>query len=133
MQVWDERKLIFSSDAIDFGEDHYPIAELETAAVYLDSFDGFEYRTLGQPGVGGSQGQVVERRADGDENKISFRHDGKIEDFTFYLADYAHYAAFRGVISDWAEAGVNVVVKQMFDDEFIIREMRYFNTGSEHV
>jgi hypothetical protein len=34
MQVWDERKLIFSSDAMDFGEDHYPITELETAAVY---------------------------------------------------------------------------------------------------
>jgi hypothetical protein len=133
MQVWDKRKLIFSSDAIDFGEDHYPVTELETAAVYLDSFDGFEFRTLGEPGVNSSQGRLVERRADGDDNKISFRHGGIIEDFTFYLADYAHFAAFRAVINDWAASGVNVVLKQRFDDEFIVGEMRYFNTASERV
>jgi hypothetical protein len=33
------------------------------------------------------------------------------------------------VINDWSAAGVNVVVKQVFDDEFVIGEMSYFNTA----
>ena len=38
MLIPDDRKLIFSSGGIDFGDDHYPVKELETAAIYLESF-----------------------------------------------------------------------------------------------
>ena len=72
---------------------------------------------------------LVQSIADGDNNKISFRHGGEIDDFTFYLANFAQYAQFQAVINDWSAAGVNVVVKQVFDDEFIMGEMSYFNTA----
>ena len=144
MQVWDERRLVFSSTSIDFGEDHYPVSEMETAAIYLESFDGFRYRGVGIPAGGGSgaffgrklirnqgirSGILVEKRADGENNKISFRHGGETEDFTFYLDSYAQYAGLRAVMNDWSLAGVNVVFKPVFEDEFIQEEMRYFNDG----
>jgi hypothetical protein len=132
MRIWGKRRLIFSSDTIRFGEDHYPVSELETAAVYLESFDGFEYRALENPGTR-CQGKSVERKADGNNNKISFRHKGEIEDFTFYLASYAQYAEFMAVINDWSVAGVNVVVRQIFEDGFIMEEMGYFNTAAGSV
>src|SRR5258706_10496344 len=47
LRTCNEHRLIFSTDGIDFGEAHYPINELETAAIYLESFTGFEYRELG--------------------------------------------------------------------------------------
>jgi hypothetical protein len=127
MMVWDEQRLVFSSTAIDFGDDHYPVNEMETAAVYLESFDGFKYRAIGMPRNKFGLGVMVEKKTDGDNNKISFRHGGETEDFTFYLANYAEYAELRKVIYDWSAAGVNVVVRQIFDDEFIKGEREYFN------
>jgi hypothetical protein len=92
MRTWDERRLIFSSDMISFGQDHYAVNELETAAVYLESFNGFKYRRFRNPGLNAGGKLLVQSIADGDNNKISFRHGGEIEDFTFYLANYAQYA-----------------------------------------
>ena len=123
MLIWNEKKLIFSSEAIDFGESHYPVSEMETAAVYLDSFDGFAFR-----GVVVGRTQMGNRMADGDNNKISFRYNGQVEDFTFYLANYEQFAIFQAVINDWAAQGVNVVLKQTYDDDFIRTEMEYFRT-----
>ncbi len=128
MQVWDDRKLIFSSDAIDFGDSHYPVSEMETAAIFLDSFDGFEFRGLRTAGAGSSGSLTVDRKTDGDNNKISFRHNGEVEDFTFYLANYEKFGIFQAVINDWSARGVNVVLKQTYDDDFIKTEMAYFNT-----
>ena len=129
MRVWDERRLIFSSDMISFGNDHYAVNELETAAVYLESFDGFKYRRFRNPRFNQGGRILAQSIADGDNNKISFRHGGEIEDFTFYLANFAQYAHFQAVMNDWSAAGVNVVVKQVFDNEFILEEMSYFNTA----
>jgi len=129
LRGWDKRTLIFSSEMISFGEDLYAVNELETAAVYLESFDGFKYRRFKNPGLNYGGRILVQSIADGDNNKISFRHGGEIEDFTFYLANFAQYAQFQAVINDWSAAGVNVVVKQVFDDEFIMGEMSYFNTA----
>jgi hypothetical protein len=126
MRIWDERKLIFSSDGIYFGDEHYPVQELETAAVYLEAFNGFQYRALGSIGAGGAS--FVNKKVDGDNNKISFRHQGKVEDFTFYLANYAQFAMLKAVINDWSLTGINVVVKQAFDDEFISYEMNRYDT-----
>lgn len=124
MMIWDERKLIFSSNGIDFGDEHYPVSELETAAVYLESFNGFQYRALGAVANGGAS--FVDKKVEGDNNKISFRHHGNVEDFTFYLANYAQFAMFKTVINDWSIAGINVVLKQEFDDEFMNNEMRRY-------
>jgi hypothetical protein len=125
MMIWDKRKLIFSSNGIDFGDDHYPVSELESAAVYLESFSGFQYRAPGPIGVGGAS--FVDKKVEGDNNKISFRHHGKVEDFTFYLANYDQFAMFKTVINYWSLSGINVVVKQEFDDEFINNEMRRYS------
>jgi hypothetical protein len=130
MQVWDQRRLIFSSEAIDFGDAHYPVSEMETAAIYLDSFDGFKFRGLATAGLNKSGTLLVDRMADGDNNKISFRHHGEVDDFTFYLANYEQFAALQAVLYDWSAAGVNVVLKQTYDDDFIRDEMAHYNTPS---
>jgi hypothetical protein len=130
LMIWDERKLIFSSGSIDFGEDHYPINELEAAAVFLDSFDGFEFRGLKTPGMRDGGRLLVYRKADGDNNKISFRHEGQVEDFSFYLANYNQFVMFQAILQDWSAAGVNVVLQQTYDDDFIRSEMAYYNTSA---
>jgi hypothetical protein len=73
---------------------------------------------------------LVDRMADGDNNKISFRHNGEVEDFTFYLANYEQFAIFQAVMYDWSAAGVNVVLKQIYDEDYIRSEMAYYNTPS---
>jgi len=35
---------------------------------------------------------------------------------------------FRAVINDWLAVGVNVALRQAFNDEFIIGEMSYYQT-----
>jgi hypothetical protein len=36
-------------------------------------------------------------------------------------------------MNDWSAAGVNVVVRQIFEDDFIVSEMMYFNTADGNV
>ena len=126
VRTWDERKLIFSSNGIEFGDDNYPVDGLEAAAIYLESFNGFEYRELGPT----LNTQHVYVKAEGDKNTISVRYKGEVTDFTFYLASYDQFCTFRAVLNDWTRSGVNVVLKQVFDDDFIIQEMAYYNTPS---
>ncbi|HMH33008.1 MAG TPA: hypothetical protein VK543_08250 [Puia sp.] len=126
LRVWDDRKLIFATDGIHFGENHFPVNEMETAAIYLESFNGFEYRELG-PTI---NIQDVYVKAAGDKNNISFRHNGEVTDFTFCLTSYSQFCLFRAVINDWSAAGVNVVLRQAFEDNFIVGEMEHFNRSS---
>jgi hypothetical protein len=125
MLVPDERLLILSGEGIDFGEEHYPVKEIETAAIYLESFTGFEYRVFG---AGNNRSAYI--KANGDGNKISFRYQGEVQDFTFCLTSYAQFCMMRTVINEWIVAGVNVALRQAFDDEFIIQEMEYYGTSS---
>ncbi len=126
IRTWDERELVFSSTGIKFGTENYPVDEMESAAVYLESFNGFEYRERGPTEKIGD----VYVKATGDKNAISFRHNDEVTDFTFYLASYAQFCLFRAVMNDWTERGVNVVLKQPFDDDFIVGEMEYYKTPS---
>jgi hypothetical protein len=123
LRTWDKNRLIFFTHGINFGESHYPVSELEIAAIYLEAFAGFEYRELGP-----DMQHDVYVKADGDRNKISFRCRGEVIDFTFCLANYAQFCIFRAVINDWVAAGVNVALRQVFEDDFIIGEMDYYHT-----
>jgi hypothetical protein len=38
--------------------------------------------------------------------------------FTFFLANYTQFAMIHDVIPDWVVAGVNVVLKKSYDDDF---------------
>jgi hypothetical protein len=129
LRTWDERKLIFSTEGIEFGDDIYPLKSLETAAFFLDSLNGFEYRVFAPP-RSLDQSQYSYNKADGDESKISFRYKGEVTDFTFCLENYADYCACKAVAMDWASQGVNVVLKQSFSDDFILNEMEYYKTPS---
>ncbi|HEV8506071.1 MAG TPA: hypothetical protein VGQ53_11745 [Chitinophagaceae bacterium] len=124
MLVPDERSLIFSGQGIQFGLDHYPVKDIEAAAVFLEAFTGFEYRLFG---AAGRSRENIRQVSNGDQNKISFRFKGEIVDFTFCLTSYAQFCMFRAVINDWLAAGVNVVLKQAFNDEFIIGEITYYD------
>ena len=126
-RVVDEKKLTLSADGIQYGDDFYSVNVIETVAVYLYAFENFEYRDGFVVG-GGTKSVYV--RAHGDQNKMSFRSEGKVQDFDFYLEDFASFCAVRKVLNDWSRSNINVVLKQPFDDEFIIREMEYYQTPS---
>ena len=121
LRSWDENRLIFSSKGIDFGNAHYPIKELETAAIFLEAFTGFEHR---EPGIQ----RNIYMKAKGDRNKISFHYQGKEIDFIFCLASYDEFCTFRAVIDDWARAGLNFSLKQVYEDNFIAEEMGRYQT-----
>ena len=128
MLVPDERSLIFSGRGIQFGLEHYPVKDIEAAAVFMESFTGFEYRLFG--GAAKIAGENTGQISKVIPNKISFRYKGEIIDFTFCLTSYAQFCMFRAVINDWLAAGVNVVLRQAFNDEFIMGEMTYYHTPS---
>jgi hypothetical protein len=127
MLVPDERLLILSGEGIDFGEEHYPVKEIETAAIYLESFTGFQYRSYG---TGSGAGMIRDITADGDGNKISFRYQGEVQDFTFCLSSYAQFCEMRNVINEWLAAGVNIALRQAFDDDTIMKEMENYRAPS---
>jgi hypothetical protein len=124
-RIIDVNRLTFSTTGIDYGQDHYSKAELESVAIYLYAFENFEYR-YGFVNKGTEQPGTA--KAEGDQNKISFRVQGNVMDFDFYLDSYAQFYIVKQVVKDWLAAGINVVLEQPFEDDFIIREMDYFNT-----
>jgi hypothetical protein len=126
-RIIDENRLIFSTAGIDYGQDHYSAGDIEVVAIYLYAFENFEYRDGFVEGGGET---AVYVRAHGDQNKISFRAKGTVWDFDFYLDNYAQFYMVRQVINDWLAEGINVVIKQPFDDDFIIQEMDYYHTPS---
>ncbi|MBS1598178.1 MAG: hypothetical protein JST75_08130 [Bacteroidetes bacterium] len=126
-RIINKNNLTFSTDGIKYGDDYYPARQIEAVAIYLYSFENFEYR---DGFVNGGRGESVYVRAHGDQNKISFRSQGNVLDFDFYIDDYARFCAVRQVANDWVAEGINVVLKQPFDDDFIVQEMNYYNTPS---
>jgi hypothetical protein len=126
-RIIDDNSLTFSTDGIRYGDDYHAAREIEAVAIYLYAFENFEYR---DGFVNGGNERSVYAKAPGDKNKISFRCRGEVYDFDFYLDDFARFSAVRKVISDWAAAGINVVLKQPFDDDFIIQGMDYYHTPS---
>ena len=128
VRIIDKNSITFSFDGIKYGEVNYPRSQIEAVAIYLYSFDGFEFRELGiYPGANAQDTYV---RASGDKNTISFRAQDNVMDFTFYLENYAQFCTLRRVLNDWISEGINVVLKQAFTDDFIMQEMGYYNTPS---
>jgi hypothetical protein len=119
MKILDDTKLVFLTDGVQFEDSFYPLEQIEAAAVYLESFDGFEYRDRTTTGK-------VNTIAIGDNNKISYRYNSEIIDLTFYLADYKDYFAFKNLMIDWSSKGVNIILQKTFEDDFIVQEMAHF-------
>ena len=126
MLVPDERLLVFSDDGLAFGDANYPIDKLETAAIFLVAFTGFTYRLVGE--AGGTIKLNGTNVSKGDENKISIRLDGEVIDFTFCLTSYTQFCELRSIINQWVASGVNVVLRQAFNDEFMSTEIAYFGS-----
>jgi hypothetical protein len=125
LKAADKNKLTFSTDGIQYGSEIYAAKDIEAVAIYIYAFDGFEYR---EGFVNAGQMGNVYVRAPGDKNTISFRSQGKVMDFSFYLDSYAQFCLLRKVINDWISEGISVAEKQEFDDDFIMQEMNYYGT-----
>ncbi len=108
----DHKGLSFSTERIQYGNDHYPVSALEAVAIYLYVFENFEYRDGFVDKGGASNALYV--RAHGDRNKISFRSNGTVLDFDFYIDDFARFIIIKKVVNDWIAQGVNVALKQAF-------------------
>jgi hypothetical protein len=120
MKISDRGALIFSIRGIDCKAYFCPLADIESAVVYLESFNGFIYRDRTTVGF-------AKTKMNGDNNKISFRSDGEVSDFTFILESAKDYWAFKNLMTFWSEKGVNVFLQKVFEDEFIIQEMTHFH------
>jgi hypothetical protein len=123
-RIIDDKHLTLSTEGIQYGDEINSINDIEAIAIYLYAFENFEYRDTFQ--LQGSKAFYV--CAPGDKNKISFRVRGEVSDFDFYADSYAQFYMIRKIISDWTAEGINVVLKQVFDDEFMLQEMEYYHT-----
>jgi hypothetical protein len=122
MKIPDERKLVFSFSGIKAGETTYRLSEIESAVIYLESFAGFKYRERTTTGMSAT-------KCNGDNNKISFRCNGEVYDYTFILSKAADYWAFKNVMTSWSAKGVTMIFQKVFEDDYIIQEMVHFNDG----
>jgi hypothetical protein len=120
-KIPDEGSLLFSHTGVQYKDDIYSADDIEAAVVYLEAFQGFEYR---ERVTTGSATTI----SSGDNNKISFRYKGQVIDFTFILDQFADYWSFKNLMSYWATRGINVVLQKVFEDEFVIQQMVKFNT-----
>jgi hypothetical protein len=118
-KIPDEGSLVFSTEGIQIKELLYALSDISAAVVYLESFRGFAYREATVMGK-------TKTTSPGDNNKISFRFGEEVIDLTFILAQPSEYWAFKDLMSDWSSKGVKVVLKKVFEDNFIIREMVHF-------
>jgi hypothetical protein len=123
-KIPDEGSLLFSHAGVQYKDEFYSADDIEVAVVYLEAFQGFEY-----------QERITTGRAitisSGDNNKISCRYKGQVIDFTFILDQFADYWSFKSLMSYWATRGINVVLKKVFEDEFVIQQMVKYNTPVE--
>jgi hypothetical protein len=120
-RIPDQGSLLFSTTGVRYKDEIYSIDDVDAAVVYLESFQGFEYRE--RVVMGGAT-----TISNGDNNTISFRYKGQAIDFTFILDDFSDYWSFKNLMSYWATRGVNVVLKKVFEDEFVIQQVVKFNT-----
>jgi hypothetical protein len=122
MKIPDEGKLVFSSSGLKDGETIFPLADIESAVIYLESFRGFEYRDRTTTGI-------TNTKCDGDNNKISFRCKTDVHDYTFILNESKDYWAFKNLMASWSANGVAMIFQKVFEDDYIIQEMVHFNGG----
>jgi hypothetical protein len=121
MKIPEQGVLRFSAKGITCRSDFYPIDKMESAVVSLESFDGFTYRDRTTTGMS-------KTRLYGDNNKISFKNNGEVSDLNFILNSAKDYWAFKHIIANWSEKGVNVFLQTVFEDDYIIQEMVHFHT-----
>ena len=120
-KIPDQGSLVFSSLGVQYKDDFYPIEDIEVVVVYLEAFDGFKYREHVTTGNANTTNA-------GDNNKISFRYKGQVVDFTFILDYFSDYWSFKILMSGWSGKGVNVLLKKVFEDDFVLQEIVKFDT-----
>ena len=121
MEIPNDGSLVFSSEGIWYKGNMFGLEDIESVAIYLESFRGFEYRDRVVTGN-------INTISDGDNNKISFRYKGEVSDLTFILSNAQDYWAFKNMMSSWAQRGINVYLQKVFEDDFIIQEMVHFQS-----
>ena len=119
MKIPDPGSLIFSTGGIIYKNEKFELKNIESAVVYLESFRGFEYRDRVTTGK-------VNTISDGDNNKISFRFNGEVNDLIFIIDNASDYWSFKNLMSRWAMSGVNVYLEKVFEDDFVIQEELHF-------
>jgi hypothetical protein len=120
-KIPDEGSLIFSSRGVQFKDAFYSVENITAAVVYLESFRGFKYRDRVSTGK-------INSASVGDNNKISYRCEEEVMDFTFILDQATDYWSFKNLMTRWSEKGVNVILQKVFEDDFVIQEMVHFHT-----
>jgi len=119
MEIPDEGSLVFSPNGIWYKGNMFELEAIESVVVYLESFRGFEYRDRVTTGN-------IKTISNGDNNKISFRYKGEVSDLIFILNNARDYWAFKNMMTNWAQRGINVYLQKVFEDDFIIQEMVHF-------
>ena len=118
-RIPDQGSLVFSSRGVQYKDVFYPIENIEAAVVYLESFRGFAYSEHISTGK-------AKEKSSGDNNKISFRYQGQVVDFTFILDEFSDYWSFKNLMTGWVDWGVNVLMEKVFEDDFVIQEVVRF-------
>ena len=120
----DERRLTLTPAHIQIGDMQLAVADLKIA-LYIGGFDNFKYSKRRK--------WITQNTIDGDQNHLSFKLNGKVEDLQFFLRDYKSYESLCSVVDAWLSAGVPVVIKEQFKRDFVRKQVEEYSKCSARV
>ena len=115
LRAWDDRKLIITPDYIEVGTEKYEFENIQSIAIYLGGYYGFNDHRAG------GESQVT---VNGDDNVLAFRYKGKTQSYEFFLRNFDSYVAICHIIDAWKNSGKSFVLKEQFSRDYIREQIR---------
>jgi hypothetical protein len=114
----DERRLTLTPAHIQIGDMQLAVADLKIA-LYIGGFDNFKYSKRRK--------WITQNTIDGDQNHLSVKLNGKVEDLQFFLRDYKSYESLCSVVDAWLSAGISIVIKEQFKRDFVRKQVEEYS------
>lgn len=115
IRSWDDRKLVITYEYIQVGDVKYSWVNIEAVGLYLGGYQGFRHKIMRGDGY---------ESAYGDDNVLSFRYQGTVQSYDFFLRDFDSYVAICHIVDHWKESGKSFALKQAFTRDYIRGQIR---------
>lgn len=116
----DNRLLSISTESILWDGITIPVQDAIGLSIYLFAFENFRHSETYTGGLTKTASEF------GDQNKLTFKFQGKEYDFTFYLADYRHYSLLVQIIQSWRDAGYQISARNAWEFSYIQKQVALY-------
>ena len=113
-RAWDKNMLTISPSCIWVGRQRFDVKEVKID-LQIHAYDGLVYRIR-------REGLLTPQTTYGNGNVLTVQNKGGIYDVEFHLRNYDSYSTLCTIVNEWKQAGVNLVVKESFTQEFVKKQ-----------